>query len=163
MPFICQSCGTKFKIPFAGPCPDCGGNTTTVEGEKISGPSEAEMQNNLTQYLMRQQMNNLEFMHTYKVEKLTISDLSNENLIAFRIEVARRIELDKIRMQAAEHLLKERGAKFKSEIERRDMQYIPPTEKQKEAIAKKLSKKGESAANIAKLNGIVDDSLFDDI
>ena len=162
--FKCQACETVFKQPFAGPCPECDSNTLTVIGKRIPDLTNEQMQANLTEWMEHRSMTNLEYMHKYQVEKLNISDMSDSQLAIFREEKLKGIELDRIRIQAAEHLLRERGKAVKMQLKESDLTYIVPAEAKMKELERTMGKKGESAAKIEKVKAaLLSDDFFDDI
>lgn len=128
-------------------------------------------------------MNNLEFMARYEKLKahglfslaqnqldainahgqIGITDLTDEQIIAFRQAVVQFIEIERIAVQAMDHELRARGLKIKEEQKSKDSNYIPPVQTQLDGMEKKLSKKGETAESIAQVKKAILDLDFSDI
>ncbi len=109
-------------------------------------------------------MNNLEFAHHYNLAKLEVSDLSDEQLIAFRDEKVRQVELFKIKVQVANDSIKERTIKTKFQIRESDLEYVmPPADDQLDKLATKLAKSGQSERFISDIKLSVKNMNFDDL
>lgn len=162
--FRCQQCQSINDEPIC----DCGSVAHDVVFGRIPDISQSEQNRNLEIYQetkrKENEMNNLEFMHKYQLEKLSIQDLSNDQLLELQNEIPKRIETERIRLQAVEHLLRERGQESKIKQKESDrLSYVPPQEAQLDNLARKMSKKGESAEQIKRTLNAIKDLDFSDI
>lgn len=162
--FKCQQCNSINDEPLC----KCGSVVHTVILGRFYDIPEEEQNKNLEIYQEAKrkanEMNNLEFMHKYQLEKLSIQDLSNDQLLELQNEIPKRIEIERIRLQAVEHLLRERGQELKVRQKESDrLSYIPPQSVELDNLAKKMSKKGESAEQIKRTLNAIKNLDFSDI